>query len=182
MTKIQTVKDLKEALNNVDDNLPIFMGVWNGCTDTYALADYIIDIPYANLENDFYGTRGKMDKRLFNKEYLNQNVIYIGTYFHRNIKNKEIDCGSNPNIPIELINGEDGDHDLFWKANKFVYNNVNKCWEFILEDGCIIQYYVETKTLVADNFKYHWEGECIGIEDFFNVMKACKIEKYWRIG
>lgn len=181
--EIETVKDLKVFLNNMDDNSPIFLGTWNGYSDTYTVADHVFKDKYESIENDFFGTRGKMDKRLFNADFEGKDVVYIGSIFHRNIDNDKIDFKDNPNEPIELINGEDGDHDLFWKSNNFEKID-DEYWKLSNdEEHWFVLYYPSSKSLIVDcQEKYHFEGECIGLEDFFDIMKACRIKRTWRIG
>lgn len=177
--KIENVGDLKKQLEDKDNSSPVFLGAWNGYSDTYTVADHVFTAKYEEIENDFFGTRGKMDKRLFNPNFTEKDVIYIGSRFHRHVPNEEIDFPSDPNEPIELINGKDGDHDLFWKVNGFKFES-NR-WMYDGQDF-IIKYYPHNKMLYVAHGKYKWDGECIGIEDYFDIMKACKIENTWRIG
>lgn len=189
MQHFKTINELIPFLNDHKESV-IFLPTWNGYSNTYCVADHAIACDYEEIENDFYGTEGKMDKRLFSNDLLDKKVVFIGSRFDWRIKNEDIDfLTDDPNQPIELINGEDGDHDLFWKSNGF--ERVTKIsglvyWSLTLDDAWVA-YYPNTKTLRVEKGKetdkeYVFSGKCVGLYDFFDIMKACKIEKQWRIG
>ena len=104
-----TNKELQEQLSTLSSDAVVITGVWNKYTETYGLIDYANQYKYEEVENDFFGTPGRMDKRLFDPDI--RNFICLGSLFGR-VKNDKIDFGDDDiNHPIKLINGKDGDHD-----------------------------------------------------------------------
>lgn len=184
--EIHTIEDLIKFLQERNGKDPIILGAWNGYTDTYTVADHVFTCPIDRLLDDLYGTRGKTDKRLLDSSITE--AVYIGSKFHRNVSYPEIDMPDDPNTPIDLINGPSGDHDLFWKSNGFTRERNSTGLVWILEgDGYKIMYYPLSKFISVSSHdqnmkRYKFEGSCIGLEDFFDITKACKIDKTWRIG
>ena len=204
-TKIETVKDLKEALNHLDDDCPIVLGTWNGYADTYTIADHAWVNDFCCIEADFFGTPGKMDRRLFSSDFCDKKMIYIGSRFHRNVDNEAIDFADDPNTPIHLINGEGGNHNMFWEHNNFEFHaaegSFQDMWvyrsteqeakdsngEFVIRwypcDHSIYVWKENTdKTYVDEeghNCDYELTLPCVGVYDFINTMKLCGIKKSW---
>jgi hypothetical protein len=56
----ELIKELKK-----DPEAEVWCGAWNGHVDTYAVVDHVFKFKYGVVSNDFFGTPGRMDKRLF---------------------------------------------------------------------------------------------------------------------
>lgn len=183
-SKFTVLSEFREITSSLPGDTVIFLGTWNGYSETYAVADHIFTCDYEEIRDDFFGTRGKMDKRLFSRDLIKSDdskILYIGTMFNKNIDNPDIDFPDNPNEPIKLINGPTGDPDLFWKSNGFKYHDQPGYWLLGEQDWTII-FWPGTDTLEVKKPQCTWTGICIGLEDFFDITKACKIDHIWRIG
>ena len=78
------VRELLSLLQQCDLNSTVICGVHNGKVDTYGVVDYIWeDIYDRTIYNDLYGTPGKIDGRLMNKELRNPNakIVFIDSEF-----------------------------------------------------------------------------------------------------
>jgi hypothetical protein len=166
------IKELKK-----DPEAEVWCGAWNGYVSTYAVVDHIFKFRYGAVSNDFFGTPGRMDKRLFNPGTKDEDeVFYVGSEFGR-VPNKEVDFGDdNIDYPIRTINGEDGDPDLVWKLSGFgsidgkVWKKEGEGWEII--------YDTTSQTLDANNFResMRFVGKVIGIETLKNVIEVVGID------
>lgn len=191
-------KELKEIISTVDDDAMVVIPFWNGYADTYAIVDNVYtDWCYNDIYNDFYGTDGKMDKRLFLKAsngdgVFSKPVVYIGTLFSRCVSNENTDTSyEDPNTPLIYLNGEEGDHELFFKLNNFV--KVKKgIWKYIsteedandeynpTEGSFQIEYDITKEKVIITHNDTHFEGKCRGILDFGKVLEVCGIHKrFW---
>ena len=85
------VKDLLKALENVDRETEVIGGAWNGRVDTYEVIDHTWYKELGCLKDDFYGTLGKMDNRLFRIE--SEKVFYIGSCF--TIRDRNVSADKN---------------------------------------------------------------------------------------
>ena len=173
-----TCKELAEELLKTP-NEKVWCGSWNGYVNTYAVVDRVLRFKYGQVMNDFYGTPGRMDKRLFNKEIKDDDEItYISTLFGH-YPNPEIDLGDdNIDYPIKTLNGEDGDSDLLWKQNQFT-NIGNGEWKRENPtEGWSLVYNTKTEFLELNNYRNEIKfiGKVIGIESLRNILKACKIK------
>lgn len=192
-----TVQDLINALSkSPDKNATVILPAYNGKVVTYCAADHLWSDQYEAISNDFFGTPGRMDRRLFNKDIAT--FCYIGSVFSE-IPNPKVDIGSdNTNTCIEEINGPDGDSDMLWKSNDFEYNNEKAYWKYESKSEDFkdkddiyyfkIIYFKKTKLLVIHTSmknpkldSYHYSGYCYGIEDFLNAVKVCHISKQFTI-
>ena len=178
---INNLGDFRRETEWFDDSTPIIVGAWNGEVDTYAVADHIVSAESEDIVNDFFGTLGKMDKRLFDKDLEGKDVLYLGTRFSHKIHNEDIDLGeSTPNTPIELLNGEGGNPYMFWERNNF--NKFNETFELRVTGQYIVSYHIPSKTLdVRGTNNQHFSGHIEGIQDFFKAVEACGINKQWVI-
>ena len=78
------VRELLSLLQQCDLDATVICGVYNGKIDTYGVVDHIWEDFYEHtIYNDLYGTPGKIDERLIDKEFINPNsrIIYIGSEF-----------------------------------------------------------------------------------------------------
>lgn len=178
MKKILLSRELIEELKK-NPNAPVLCGAWNGYVETYAGVDYVHRFKMEELQNDFYGTPGRMDKRVLTGK--SEEVFYIGSLFGR-VPNPDIDFGEN-NIDYEIskINGESGDPNLVWKLNGFESGDGVR---WIKEgDGWKIEYDTSSQTLDAHNYResMRFVGKVIGIETLRNIISTCKIDLTVRI-
>lgn len=81
------VKELIKTLAEADPESEIVTSTWNGKVMTYAVIDHVLLAKYWQIENDFFGTPGEMDERLF--EIESENIVYIGSDFNCNDKVRE---------------------------------------------------------------------------------------------
>jgi len=156
---------------------PVWCGAWNGYVDTYAVVDHVFKFKYGAVSNDFFGTPGRMDKRLFEPGTKDEDeVFYIGSEFGK-VPNPEIDFGSdNIDYPIAEVNGKEGDPNLVWKLSGFgsvdekVWKKEGEGWEII--------YDTESLTLDANNFREsrRFTGKVEGIETLRNIIEVLKID------
>lgn len=157
---------------------PVWCGAWNGHVDTYAVVDHIYKFKYDQVSNDFFGTPGRMDKRLFELGTKDEDeVFYIGSKFGK-VPNPEVDFGSdNIDYLIQTINGEDGDPNLVWRLSGFESDDGEKTWKKE-GDGWEIKYNTESLTLDANNFREscRFVGKVEGIETLRNIIEVLKID------
>ncbi len=180
-------KNLQNMLAMMPDDCEVWCSAHNGYVDTYAVVDRIIPMNYDAVSNDFFGTPGRMDKRLFegrrkSPDKKNDIIIFIDSDFGH-IPNKEVDIGDdNINYPIKTINGEDGNPDYVWEANEF-----ERCSEIGWvkyftpgdkeNDGSRVYYDTESECLFIINKQddIEFKGKVTGIEDLRNICDACKV-------
>ena len=181
-------KELQQQLSQFSPDAEIWMPVFNGYVETYGLVDHMIEAEYAQISNDFFGTPGRMDKRLFENhrgpEHDEDKVICLSSMFGR-FPNKKVDFGSdNINYPIKTINGEGGDPHLVWNINDFERHDTDGELYFIRMFRCpdkihvgFVQYYPDRDELSINNEQYGitFTGKFTGIEDIRNILEACKV-------
>ena len=173
----ELIKELKK-----DPEAEVWCGAWNGYVDTYAVVDHVFKFKYGAVSNDFFGTPGRMDKRLFESGTKDEDeVFYVGSEFGR-VPNKKVDFGSDDiDYPIRTINGEDGDPHLVWRLSGFESDDGEKTWKKE-GDGWEVKYDTESLTLDANNFREsrRFVGRVEGIETLRNIIEVLKINlKIW---
>ena len=185
-----TNKEFQDKLRQFPDDAELWMGVWNGYVETYGVVDEVYDDTYLKWSNDFFGTPGRMDRRLFDNhkghEHDDDLILCISSHFGA-IKNKDVDFGDDDiNYPIKTLNGEDGDPDLVWHLNQFEeIEPKNGGMRYFIrkfdvdENGnfSYVSYIPEQDTLRIRNLKLDlkFSGRLTGIEDVRNAMAACKV-------
>ena len=193
--KALKVKELIELLqNNSDENATVIIGAYNGHVNTYACVDHVWNESYDAVSNDFFGTPGRMDKRLFDNNI--KDFAFIGSMFGE-YPDERVDFGDDDtNTCIELINGEDGNPNLIWEENGFTYDGGSDTWLYESTNDDIIhntnnnaltsftiEYKCSKKILKIickdynEIIKYKYEGFCYGIEDLYKALEACRIKK-----
>jgi len=157
---------------------PVWCGAWNGYVSTYAVVDHVFKFKYGAVSNDFFGTPGRMDKRLFEPGIKDEDeVFYIGSKFGK-VPNPEVDFGSDDiDYPIRTINGEKGDPNLVWKLSGFIDEYEGKIWSK-RGDGWEVVYNTISEVLDANNFRdsRRFIGKVEGIETLRNIIKVLKID------
>lgn len=197
--KALKVKELIELLqNNSDENATVIIGAYNGHVNTYACVDHVWNESYDAVSNDFFGTPGRMDKRLFDNDI--KDFAFIGSMFGE-YPDERVDFGDDDtNTCIELINGEDGNPNLIWEENGFIYDEGSDTWLYESTNDDIIhntnnnaltsftiEYTCSKKILKIlckdynEIIKYKYEGFCYGIEDLYKALEACHIKKIFII-
>lgn len=169
-------KDVAKKLME-NPEAPVWCGAWNGYVSTYAVVDHIFKFKYGEVSNDFFGTPGRMDKRLFTPGTKDEDeIFYVGSEFGR-VPNPEVDFGDdNIDYEISKINGEDGDPCLVWKLSGFestdcvVWKKSGDGWEVI--------YNMDSQTLDANNYREsrRFVGKVVGIETLRNIIGVLKID------
>ena len=193
--KALKVKELIELLqNNSDENATVIIGAYNGHVNNYACVDHVWNESYDAVSNDFFGTPGRMDKRLFDNDI--KDFAFIGSMFGE-YPDERVDFGDDDtNTCIELINGEDGNPNLIWEENGFIYDEGSDTWLYESTNDDIIhntnnnaltsftiEYKCSKKILKIickdynEIIKYKYEGFCYGIEDLYKALEACRIKK-----
>ena len=193
--KALKVKELIELLqNNSDENATVIIGAYNGHVNTYACVDHVLNESYDSVSNDFFGTPGRMDKRLFDNNI--KDFAFIGSMFGE-YPDERVDFGDDDtNTCIELINGEEGNPNLIWEENGFTYDDGSDTWLYESTNDDIIhntnnnaltsftiEYTCSKKILKIickdynEIIKYKYEGFCYGIEDLYKALEACRIKK-----
>ena len=171
MKAIELIKELKK-----DPEAEVWCGAWNGYVDTYAVVDHVFKFKYGAVSNDFFGTPGRMDKRLFEPGTKDEDeVFYIGSKFGK-VPNPEVDFGSDDiDYPIRTINGEGGDPDLVWKLSGFT--GEENIWSKE-GDGWKVCYNTTTQLLDANNYREsrRFVGKVEGIETLRNIIGILKID------
>ena len=197
--KALKVKELIELLqNNSDENATVIIGAYNGHVNTYACVDHVWNESYDAVSNDFFGTPGRMDKRLFDNNI--KDFAFIGSMFGE-YPDERADFGDDDtNTCIELINGEEGNPNLIWEENGFTYDEGSDTWLYESTNDDIIhntnnnaltsftiEYTCSKKILKIickdynEIIKYKYEGFCYGIEDLYKALEACHIKKIFII-
>ena len=166
------IKELKK-----DPEAEVWCGAWNGYVDTYAVVDHVFKFKYGAVSNDFFGTPGRMDKRLFTPGIKDEDeIFYVGSEFG-GVPNPEVDFGDdNIDYEISKINGPEGDPCLVWKLSGFGSED-GKLWKKEGE-GWEVIYDTTTQTLDANNFREsrRFVGKVIGIETLRNVIEVVGID------
>lgn len=81
-TKKFKVKELIEKLQQFDPEADVWMTVRNNAgAYTYARIDYVNSYKFGDIFNDFYGTPGHTDMRVFNNAQDEDNVVVIDSAF-----------------------------------------------------------------------------------------------------
>ena len=159
-----------------DPEAEVWCGAWNGYVDTYAVVDHVFKFKYGAVSNDFFGTPGRMDKRLFEPGTKDEDeVFYVGSEFEK-VPNPEVDFGSDDiDYPIRTINGEDGDPNLVWKLSGFT--GEENIWSKE-GDGWKVCYNTTTQLLDANNYREsrRFVGKVEGIETLRNIIEVLKID------
>ena len=174
------MKKAKDVIKELSKNpeAPVWCGAWNGYVSTYAVVDHVFKFKYGEVSNDFFGTPGRMDKRLFTPGTKDEDeIFYIGSKFGR-VPNSEVDFGDdNIDYPIRTINGEKGDSNLVWRLNEFESEDGEKTWKKE-GDGWQVMYDTENLTLDANNFREsrRFVGRVEGIETLRNVIGILGID------
>lgn len=75
------VKELIEILKESDPEAEVVMPVYNHKTETYGVVDHTHQVSYEQLSNDFFGTPGPMDSRLFTNEITDRNILLLCSLF-----------------------------------------------------------------------------------------------------
>lgn len=182
-----TRKELIEALDKagITDNFEIITSSYNGHVCTYGILDEVYNFNYQSLSNDFFGTPGRMDKRLFeigrnmSDDYA---VCYLGSSFGQ-IPNKDVDCGSDDiNYSIKTVNGKDGDPELVFKLSGFEKDAIDEDMyiKFFGEKepySNFVSYNMKTDELRVEhtdkNMFFH--GTVTGLEDLRNILRALRV-------
>lgn len=181
-------KQLQEELAKLSPEAEVWMPVYNGYVETYGLVDHVFEDGYLQFSNDFFGTPGRMDKRLFENhrgsEHDEDKVICLSSMFG-GVPNKNVDFGSDDiNYPVKTINGEGGDPNLVWHINDFDEKENDGEIYFIRMFQCpdeihvgFVQYYPDRDELTVENEQYgiSFTGKFTGIEDIRNILEACKV-------
>ena len=166
----------KELMKNPEAE--VWCGVWNSYVDTYAVVDHVFKFKYGAVSNDFFGTPGRMDKRLFDKNKKDEDeVFYVGSEFGR-VPNPDVDFGDdNIDYSINEINGKEGDPNLVWKLSGFESEDGEKTWKKE-GDGWEVKYDTESLTLDANNFREsrRFIGRVEGIETLRNIIEVLNID------
>lgn len=192
LTVNELIKELQKCPNK---NATVILSAYNGHVGTYACADHIWNDQYDVVSNDFFGTPGRMDKRLFDGNI--KDFTFIGTMFGE-CPNESVDIGDDDtNTCIELLNGENGDPEMIWKHNNFEYHGKNDAWlykstqddiltkvtsnvitSFTIEYACM----KKILTIVCKDYNnvnvFQYKGYCFGIEDLHRAMESCHINKH----
>jgi hypothetical protein len=179
MTKSELVKQLEPLAEDIQIWLPVF----NGHVVTYGVLDSVYPVRYASISNDFFGTPGRMDKRLFDKTHTGEETIALLSSDFSEIPNKNIDFGSDDiDYDIKTINGDEGDEDFIWKLNDFTFDETRNTYhkEAIGDCSAIlwsVSYNKTNSILSVDNYQndMHFSGRVIGIETLRNIISTLKL-------
>lgn len=173
-------KELQDNLKKFPDDYQVWMPSYNGHVETYGVVDDVSEHRYESIQNDFFGTPGRMDKRLFDKQLDGKNVLLISSDFGL-IPNKEIDFGDDDiNDDIRTINGSDGDKHLLWHLNDFEietdYNNGEYVFIRRFGNNAYVKYNTQSSVISIYNPDIHFllTAKLIGIED---IRNACELGK-----
>lgn len=74
-----TAKELIEKLSLVSPDSEIVGGMFNGRVNTYTMLDKVSVFSFDDIFNDFYGTPGAFDDKLF--KIRSKDVVYLGSLF-----------------------------------------------------------------------------------------------------
>lgn len=73
------VKELIEVLQKCDPEAELVSTIWNGWTNTYCAIDCVQRFTYDELSNDFFGTPGQTDHKVFCSQA--QNIVLLCSLF-----------------------------------------------------------------------------------------------------
>lgn len=104
-----TAKELITKLSEVDPDTEIVGGMWNGRVETYKVLDELHVISYDDIHNDFFGTPGAFDDKLFTIK--SKKVAYLGSQF---------ECQDR-----RLLN----DRHFIWRLRKVLRQHRSKEWK-----------------------------------------------------
>jgi len=76
------VKALIAQLQQCDPEALVISTLWNGWTDTYCAMDHVSQFTSEQLFNDFFGTPGETDDRVW--DGTTENVVCISSLFEYN--------------------------------------------------------------------------------------------------
>jgi len=79
---VMTVRELMEKLKDCDPDAIVISTLWNGWTDTYCAIDYLCKVTKEELLNDYWGTPGETDDRVWDSKA--ENVVCISSQFEYN--------------------------------------------------------------------------------------------------
>ena len=179
-------QELINRLQQLPREDEVWLPVYNGHVVTYGVIDDVCQHHYQSISNDFFGTPGRMDKRLFdNHRHASdeETVIMLSSEFSE-YPNSAVDIGDDDiDYDIDTINGEEGDPDLVWKLNDFIYDEDANVWHREAIGDCsailwCVQYNPEQHVLKADNYQndMHFSGRVFGIETLRNIIKLLNID------
>ena len=181
-------KELQQQLSQFSPDAEVWMPVFNGYVETYSLVDNMFQVDYLQISNDFFGTPGRMDRRLFENhkrdEHDDDKIICLRSMFGR-ILNKKVDCGSDDiDYPIKTLNGEGGDPHLVWHMNDFEESDNDGELYFVKTFQCpdkehygLVMYYPDRDELTIENEQYgiSFKGKLTGVESIRSMLEACKV-------
>ena len=180
-----TNSELIELLKKSPADAEVWMPVWNKYVNTYVIVDDVYKTMYVQIQNDFYGTPGRMDKRLFNccNEHKDESPILLLSSKFSEIPNPDVDFGNDfIDYDIKTINGPDGDEDLLWHMNKFEYDKErNTYYKTIIGDCSAILHHIsyikDAQMLIVDNYELdkHYKGRETGIESIRKIIEMLKV-------
>ena len=178
-----TKNELIKRLEPFKDDTHIWLPVYNGHVVTYGVLDDVYQTKYASISNDFFGTPGRMDSRLFNKYYQEEDDILLLSSDFSEIPNKDIDFGDDDiDYDIRTINGKNGDKDIVWHLNDFKYDEANNTYHREAIGDCsailwTVAYNKTTLELSVSNYQndMHFKGRVIGIETLRNVLLTLNV-------
>ena len=166
-------KELQEILLKHNPEAEIVMPAWNNHVETYTVVDGVFQAGYEEVENDFYGTPGRMDRRLFSQEI--PEFLLMTSKFGR-VENPEVDFGKeDTNYNIRGLNGPGGDPYLLWKMSGFTFIPSSGVWEWIGKTGRV-EYNDSTQILKVTSEVGELSAKVIGVEDVISALRAMKIE------
>lgn len=179
-------KELINKLQQLPATDEVWLPVYNGHIVTYGIVDNVCQHRYQSVSNDFFGTPGRMDRRLFdNHRHTSdeETIIMLSSDFSE-YPNSAIDIGNDDiDYDIDMINGEDGDPALVWKVNDFIWDDNSHAWHREALGDCSailwsVQYIPDTHMLTVDNYQndMHFNGRVFGIETLRNIISLTKID------
>lgn len=175
--------ELQNILSQHPDDAEVWLPVYNGHVVTYGLIDHIHDVNYGAIYNDFYGTPGRMDKRVFDNHIdFDERILLLDSEFGQ-FHNEKVDIGDDDiNYHIKTLNGAGGNPNLVWEVNEFKKVD-DVCFVRSFYDNSSVSYNTETEILTIDNNKenLHFHGKLTGIEDIRNAVNVCKVPFRLRI-
>ena len=169
-------KELAEKLLENPES-EVWCGAWNGYADTYTVVDHTLRAPYDQISNDFFGTPGRLDKRVLRRledSYSSDQVIFLGSRFGR-CPNPNVDFGDDfIDYPIKTLND---DPDLLWKRNGFIQTEEGVWERSDQNEGWEMLYDTETEVLEVVNSQEQIKfiGKISGIESLRKCIETCKI-------
>ena len=171
-------QELINKLQQLPSDDEVWLLVYNRHVVTYGVIDDVCQHRYQSISNDFFGTPGHMDKRLRHASD-EETVIMLSSEFSE-YPNSAVDIGDDD---IDKINDAEGDFDLVWKMNDFIYDADVNIWHREAIGDCsailwCVQYNPEQHVLKADNYQndMHFSGRVFGIETLRNIIKLLNID------